>query len=94
MSDLDKDSESAVDVLMERQIAVPALDLLHICGDLAALMGKLMLMKELNAFDDFWRDDIQEMINVGEKHRDMVYTVFQVCDQIVSSTEVDNSTLH
>ena len=49
---------------MEREkVVVDAEKLAELALAFAAQNGKLLLMREMGVFDDFWRDDITEMVN-------------------------------
>lgn len=60
----------------------------------SAAMGKLILMKELNAFDDFWRDDIQEIINKSIEMTPTVLEILRVSEVITSIDEGQSQTKH
>ena len=60
----------------------------------SAAMGKLILMKELNAFDDFWRDDIQEIINESIEMTTTVLEILRVSEVITSIDEGQSQTKH
>jgi len=60
----------------------------------SAAMGKLILMKELKAFDDFWRDDIQEIINKSIEMTPTVLEIFRVTEILTSVDEGQTHTKH
>lgn len=45
------------------KVVVDAEKLAELALAFAAQNGKLLLMREMGVFDDFWRDDITEMVN-------------------------------
>lgn len=60
----------------------------------SAAMGKLILMKEMKAFDDFWRDDIQEIINKSIEMTPTVLEIFRISEILTSIDEGISQTKH
>ena len=60
----------------------------------SAAMGKLILMKEMKAFDDFWRDDVQEIINKSIEMTPTVLEIFRVTEVLTSVDEGQTQTKH
>jgi hypothetical protein len=60
----------------------------------SAAMGKLILMKEMKAFDDLWRDDVQEIINKSIEMTPTVLEIFRISEILTSIDEGQSQTKH
>jgi hypothetical protein len=51
-------------------------------------------MKDMKAFDDFWRDDIQEIINKSIEMTPTVLEIFRISEILTSIDEGISQTKH
>jgi hypothetical protein len=57
-------------------------------------MGKLILMLQLDAVDDFWKDDVQDMVNKSHAFQELVTDIFQLKGEIAAMEEAKSTTKH